>query len=145
MKKVLIPEYMLTAILSPDLGLDSGDRPGTMSTQVAVARARENGEKTLDTDTYVDQATRASSYFPYPSNGWIIQEEEGGDEVLDTLNLDTVSITLEQLISQISAIDDNDQQVEAALIAIKSIVDKGLTYSQNQSMNRLKEEIKSKL
>lgn len=144
MKKVLIPEYLINAILSPDLGVASGDRPGTMNMQVAVSRARADGEKQLDTDTYVTQATRASSYFPYPSNGWIMHEEEG-EGVLDTLNLDTVSITLNQLIEQISAIDDNDQQVEAALTVIKSIVDKGLTYTNNESMNKIKEDIKSNL
>lgn len=144
MKKVLIPEYLINAILSPDLGIASDDKPGSMNLQVAVSRARGDGEKVLDTDTHVDQATRASSYFPYPSNGWIIHEDEN-DEVLDTLNLDTVSNALGQLIENLSAINDNDVQVESTLICIKKMIEQGLTKTENDTLKQLKETIKSSL
>lgn len=144
MKKVLIPEYLINAILSPNLGIASDDKPGSMNLQVAVSRARGDGEKVLDTDTHVTQATRASSYFPYPSNGWIIHEDEN-DEVLDTLNLDTVSNALSQLIENLSAINDNDVQVESTLICIKKMIEQGLTRTENDTLKQLKETIKSSL
>ena len=144
MKKVLIPEYLINAILSPNLGIASDDKPGSMNLQVAVSRARGDGEKVLDTDTHVTQATRASSYFPYPSNGWIIHEDEN-DEVLDTLNLDTVSNALSQLIKNLSAINDNDVQVESTLICIKKMIEQGLTRTENDTLKQLKETIKSSL
>lgn len=144
MKKVLIPEYLINAILSPNLGIASDDKPGSMNLQVAVSRARGDGEKVLDTDTHVTQATRASSYFPYPSNGWIIHEDENY-EVLDTLNLDTVSNALSQLIENLSAINDNDVQVESTLICIKKMIEQGLTKTENDTLKQLKETIKSSL
>lgn len=147
MKKVLIPEYMLSSILSPDMTIASDDTPGSMGLQVGVSRPRANGEKTLDLDTTVAQGTRASSYFPYPSNGWIIHEDEiaNSEALSDPLNLDSIRITLKDLIQKLLAIQDEDQRTEAAFIVLDSILDTGITKTDNSNFNAMKEEIKNKI
>lgn len=147
MKKVLIPEFMLSSILSADMTIASDDSPGSMGLQVGVSRPRANGEKTLDTDTHVAQATRASSYFPYPSNGWIIHEDEiaGLETLSDPMNMDSIKITLKDLIEKLTAIQDEDERTEATFIVLKTITDTGLTKTNNSNFDTMKNEIKNKI